>query len=105
MRQLKRLLFIIPSLFVLGITIGFSDDHGLGHNQVKALLDSGKIISAEALIKDAMKRKAGRLLELELEVEEGRYMYEVEIIDDQGVVWELYYDARTGEFLKTSIEK
>jgi uncharacterized membrane protein YkoI len=92
---------------VLGVCIGFlvsgavyADDH----NQVKQLLDEGEIISAESLLVDAMKRKPGRLLELELEVENGRRVYEVEIIDDAGVVWEFYYDAKTGAFISQAIE-
>ena len=46
----------------------------------------------------------GKLLEVELEQEMGRWVYEFEILDDEGIVWELYYDAGTGELVKRELE-
>jgi len=40
-----------------------------------------------------------RLLEAELENKKDRLVYELEFIDEQGVVRELLFDARTGEAL------
>ena len=44
--------------------------------------------------------KAGELLEAELDHEHGRYIYEVEILDSAGQVWELKLDAGTAALLK-----
>jgi uncharacterized membrane protein YkoI len=41
------------------------------------------------------------VVEIDLDRKRGRYIYEIEIVDDQGVEWELDYDARTGELLRT----
>jgi uncharacterized membrane protein YkoI len=41
----------------------------------------------------------GKILEVELEKEHGRLIYEVEILSKDGVVTEVYIDARTGKFL------
>ena len=43
---------------------------------------------------------AGRLIEAELEVERGRYLYELELLDEQGRLWKLYFDAKTGQQVK-----
>jgi len=40
-----------------------------------------------------------RLLEAELENKKDRLIYELEFVDEQGVVRELLFDARTGEAL------
>ena len=98
MGRLSLLLVVCFSALVLDAV--YADDH----DRAKQLLDEGEIISAESLLRDAMKRKSGRLIELELEVEDGRHVYEVEIIDDAGVVWEFYYDAKSGAFLRQTVE-
>jgi len=59
------------------------------------------LMPLEEIIAKAKQDKAGRIVEVELDRDHGRYMYEVEIIDDAGVEWELKYDARTGKLLST----
>ena len=39
------------------------------------------------------------MLEVELEERHGGVYYEVEILDANGEVWEMYFDARSGELL------
>jgi uncharacterized membrane protein YkoI len=58
------------------------------------------IIPMEEILSKAKQDKAGRVVEIDLDRKGKRYVYEVEIVDDQGVEWELDYDARTGELLR-----
>ena len=44
------------------------------------------------------------MLETELERKGERYIYEIELVDDQGQVWELKFDAASGELLKEKQE-
>jgi uncharacterized membrane protein YkoI len=68
------------------------------HNEIKRLRDAGEILSLETIIDNYRKRhRGGRIIEVELEFVEDRYVYELEILDDDGTVQELEYDARTGE--------
>ncbi len=73
------------------------------HEDAMLLRQSGNIVSLTALLSDAYQRKPGELLEVELEYDESGYLYEVEILDSAGIVWELRYDAVSGKFI--SIEK
>jgi len=73
------------------------------HEDARFLRQSGNIVSLTTLLSDAYQRKAGELLEVELEHDESGYLYEVEILDREGIVWELRYDAVSGEFI--GIEK
>jgi uncharacterized membrane protein YkoI len=70
------------------------------HDVVRAIKQRGDILSLERILQDARAQHAGRVLESELEQKDGRYIYEVELVDEQGRVWEMKFDARTGEILR-----
>ncbi len=77
-----------------------SDDH----EAVRALVESGAILPLEAILDNAYGRFPGRLLEAELEREDGALVYELEILTEQGRVLELQYDARDGSLIKVEQE-
>jgi len=58
---------------------------------------SGQILPLETLLEHARARHPGSVLDVELEHERGRYVYEVILLDPGGRVWELEIDAATGE--------
>jgi uncharacterized membrane protein YkoI len=72
------------------------DDHVVA----RKLRDAGEILPLEQIIQRARAVKPGELIETELERKHGRYVYEVEILDQGGQVWEIKLDARTGELIK-----
>ena len=41
---------------------------------------------------------------MELEKKGGRYIYEVELLNNNDEVWEVKLDAKTGELIKLEIE-
>jgi uncharacterized membrane protein YkoI len=69
------------------------------HDAVRAINQRGDILSLDRILQDARGQHPGRVLESELEQEDGRYVYEVELVDNQGRVQEMKFDARTGEML------
>jgi len=53
------------------------------------------LVPIEDILAKARQDKAGTVVEVDLDHrEKGRYVYEVEIVDDAGVEWDLTYDAR-----------
>ena len=66
---------------------------------VRRLRESGEILPLEKILERARKERPGEVLETELERKGARHVYEVEILDAQGRVWELKFDARSGELL------
>lgn len=73
----------------------------LGPDEALRLLDAGSIKSFELLNQTALAQHPGsRIEETELEDEYGRYIYQIELRDRQGVQWDLELDASTGEILK-----
>lgn len=84
-------------LLAATFSAGAEDDH----DRARRLRDAGDILPLETLIERVHAERPGRILEIELEEKKGRILYEVELVDEHGVVWELYFDARSGELLKS----
>ena len=82
------------------LTAGRAGDDNLSLQAIRALRDNGAIVDLGTILQDARRRYAGgRLVEAELEREDGSYIYEIEFLDHAGELRELYYDATTGELL------
>jgi len=69
--------------------------------QARQLHESGKILPLELILKHVRQIYPGKVLEVELENEDGRIIYEVEILAENGIVKEVYIDAETGKILIT----
>ena len=74
------------------------------HDAVRAIKQRGDILSLDRILQEAREQHAGHVLESELKHKDGRYVYEVELVDDQGWVREMKFDARTGEVLREKPE-
>lgn len=90
-------------LMSLGVTQANADE--VDHDQALALTERGTIVPLKSLIADALQRYPGRFLEAELERDDGRYIYELEIITRDRRVIELEYDAATGKLLDVDIDE
>ncbi len=68
------------------------------HDKARQLRNAGQILALETIIANHRRQHpGGQLLEAELEFERGRYVYELKMLGDDGVVREFEYDARSGE--------
>ncbi len=73
----------------------------LSQDEALKLRQEGTILSSQTFIERALERHPkAHLLELELEEEHGRYIYEVELLTEQGQVRELKFDASSGDLLE-----
>ena len=80
--------------------VAASDDH----ETARRLSASGEILPLEAILQRAHQHQPGRVLEVEFEQKHEPYIYEIEILDTNGAVWELKLDARTGQLQKREQE-
>lgn len=104
MKKFSVLLVAISvSLLVAGMstTSRASDDD---REAARKLLQSGEILPLETILQKARALQPGQVLEVEFETKRGRYLYELEILDEAGVVYELKLDARNGELVKRERE-
>jgi len=83
-------------------TVGLADDD---HLEARRLMETDSILPLESILDRVQAQRPGRILEVELEREDGRYVYEIELLDESGQVWELELDAVTGETLEQELEE
>ncbi len=95
---MKLITLMATTLTLLSLTVQARD---LGPDEALKLRDSGSIQSFEKLNDAALaKHPGGVIRETELENKLGRYIYQLDVVDANGVEWDLEMDAATGEILK-----
>ncbi|MFC3074427.1 PepSY domain-containing protein [Shinella pollutisoli] len=72
-----------------------TDDDAQEHEEARQALEQGLVRPLEEVIAEARKHVEGDLIEIELERENGRYIYELEFIQPTGQIIELQIDAKT----------
>ena len=102
MKHLPITLFLLLGLFVGAVAADDAADED--HEQARRLKELGKILPLEQIIKAAQVEHPGRVIEVDLEKEDGRHIYEVELLDAHGEVWELQFDAASGKLIKRERE-
>jgi uncharacterized membrane protein YkoI len=96
MKLLRQTALLLIAIFISS-GLWADDDH----ERARELVKSGEIIPLNQLLQQVINTGSGkfRLLEAELDNESGRLIYELEIVDEHGVVMELLFDAKTGKLL------
>ncbi|QEY58203.1 peptidase [Pseudomonas sp. C27(2019)] len=96
----KGLLYTGLAIFFVAAS-GQISARDLSQDEALRLRQEGTILSSQTLIERALERHPkAHLLELELEEEHGRYIYEIELLTVQGQVRELKFDASNGDLLE-----
>ncbi len=97
---MKKLTALFTAALIAGAA-GAAQARILGPDEALKLRDAGTIQSFEKLNAAALAQHPGATIEeTELEEEYGRYIYQVEVRDTQGVQWDLELDATNGQILK-----
>ncbi len=94
--QRRPLVAALAALLLLAASAAQADDD---HRRARELVESGDILPLEKVLQAVTQGRNWRLLEAKLEEEDGRLIYEFELLDESGRVRELEYDARTGAYL------
>lgn len=81
-------------------TLSAADDY----KEARRLMEAGSILPLETVFESLRDQRAGRILEVELEREQGQYVYEIELLDRFGQVRELRIDAVSGDLLSSEWE-
>lgn len=71
---------------------------------VRSLEKKGEIIKLSQLLEKINKNYLGRIINIELRRNNNRLIYDLQIIDSQGVIWKLSLDAKTGTLLQRNKE-
>ncbi len=103
MSRLGHLAICICSLGLLSVmpfAYADSDEH-----TARQLREAGDILPLETILQKIQADHPGKVLEVELEEKQSRLVYEIELLDAQGKVWELQVDPRSGDLLDKHKEK
>lgn len=71
---------------------------GRDHDDAAAAVREGRAMPVAEILKRV--RGMGEVLEIELDDDDGRLVYEIKFLDKRGRRMEVYVDARTGAVLK-----
>lgn len=89
------------AIATLSVAAGIAQARDLGPDEALKLRDAGTIQPFDKLNATALgQHPGGKLEETELEEEYGRYIYQVEVRDPQGLQWDMALDASNGQILK-----
>jgi uncharacterized membrane protein YkoI len=74
-------------------------------DNARAALARGEILPLADILARVEAQFDSRMIEVEFDVEDGRYLYEFELISRDGVIREVMVDGATGEVLGIEIEQ
>lgn len=74
---------------------GSKDDH----NRARQAVQAGQVLPLGKVLERLEREHPGQVMEVELEQEEGRWIYEVKLLQPQGQLVKLKLDARTAALL------
>ena len=99
-RHRRRLAEMLLLCAVAGAQAG-----DIGHGEARRLRREGIILPLGDLLKELAVRWPGRVIEAGLERDDGRYRYAIEILGDDGHVYEFEFEATSGKQLKYERER
>ena len=77
---------------------------GDDHDRARRALEAGEIRPLAEILAVAEARRPGRVIELELERDDGRWIYELELVTPEGRLFEMEIDAASGTVLEVEQE-
>lgn len=81
-------------LLILGGSAGNAEERHDGHERARDALARGEVAPLGAVLAEVQRRGLGQVLEVELEREHGRWIYEVETLGADGVIRKVVLDAK-----------
>lgn len=104
MRKTLTALLTACSL-ALGANLALAADRDIGPDEAMKLVQAGTIQPFDKLNEAAVSQYPGsQIEETELEEQNGRYLYKVELRDTQRQKWDVTLDAATGELLENKMD-
>jgi len=100
---------LVALLLMLAAAPAQADRHRNGggddHDRARFAREAGEVLPLSDILAAARAARPGRIIELDLEREDGRWIYELELISPDGRLYEMEIDAATGEILEIEREE
>jgi len=95
-----RVLLLLAAVLIAAPLGGLAHADDIGPEVAKRLLKEGRIKPLTEILAAVNAKVPGELLEVELEIEDGIYVYEFKLLRPDGRVQEVEADASTAKILK-----
>ena len=89
--------FVCLCLVLLGAGPARADDD---QDKARQALQAGQVMPLRQILDRVEREQPGQVLEVELEQEEGQWLYEIKLLRADGSLAKLKVDARDGRILK-----
>jgi uncharacterized membrane protein YkoI len=96
---MKRLALILS--LIAAPALADRDDH----DRARRALEAGEILPLSDILTTATELRPGRVIEIELDRDDGRWVYELELVTPQGRLYEMEIDAASGVVLEVEREE
>jgi uncharacterized membrane protein YkoI len=94
MNMLTLIFCLAAAAISSNVAFGESD-----HQESRRLMEQGEILPLQQILDYLGQEQVGRVLEVELEQVHGRYIYEIELLGEDGRVLGYEIDATTGKII------
>ncbi len=79
-------------------------DEAADHERARRALEAGRVLPLSQVLEDLRRRVEGDVIGVELEREDGRFVYELTLIRPSGQIHEAVIDAESGTLLELEVE-
>ncbi len=90
----------LAAALVIALAAGAARADDVGPELAKRLLSEGRIKPLSEIISGVQAKVPGEMLEVQLELDDGIYVYELKLLRPDGKVQEVEADAASGNILK-----
>lgn len=96
----RRLVRLILACAVLATPLSAPADGRSDHERARQAYEAGEVMPLRALLAQIERDYPGQVLEVELERDHGRWIYELKLLQGSGALVKLEVDARDGSVLR-----
>ena len=95
--SIRKLLLALALAVTASLALADDDDH----DRARRAMEAGEIMPLHTLLERVAQRHPGQVVGVELEREDGAWVYELKLLRPDGVLLKLELDARDGTVLRS----
>lgn len=99
--RVQAALSLVAALLAVPARADGRRDHERDHERARAAVQAGEVLPLAVLLQRLQRTHPGQVLEVELERDDGRWIYELKLLQPGGQLLKLKVDGASGQVLKS----